>query len=61
MVKAGLGVALLNEIGSGFIDGSVCVRRLSPPQKVRIGIAARRGAAPATRLFLEALKEGLAK
>lgn len=55
MVRAGMGVALLNGIGCEFVDQSVCVRKLEPPQKVRIGIASRHKSAPATKLFLQAL------
>ena len=55
MVRAGIGVALLNEIGCELVAQSVCVRRLDPPQKVRIGIASRHKTAPATKLFVETL------
>ena len=59
MVRAGIGVALLNEIGCEFAAQSVCVRRLEPPQKVRIGIASRHKKAPATKLFVETLTKAL--
>ena len=59
MVRAGIGVALLNEIGCEFSAQSVCVRRLEPPQKVRIGIASRHKKAPATKLFVETLTKAL--
>ena len=59
MVRAGIGVALLNEIGCEFVAQSVCVRHLDPPQKVRIGIASRHKTAPATKLFVETLTKAL--
>lgn len=59
MVRAGIGIALLNEIGCEFVGDRICIRRLSPPQKVTIGIASLKKTAPATGLFLEALKKAL--
>ena len=59
MVKAGLGVGLLNWIGSGFAEEGVHVLPLDPPQRVWIGVAARRQPAPAAGLFREALLEAV--
>ena len=55
MVKAGMGIGLLNQIDCGFAKESVNVLPLDPPQRVCIGVASRVNAAPATRLFREVL------
>lgn len=61
MVEAGLGVALVNALIAGTLNGNVVFRPLDPPQYVEVGIATPPPEimSPAARRFLNFVRENM--
>ncbi len=59
MVEAGLGVSINNRLFTKDWNGNVSILPLSPPEKIMLGISvpSLREASPATRKFIECVKE----
>ncbi len=61
MVEAGLGIALVNALIAGTLNGNVVFRPLDPPQYVEVGIATPPPEimSPAARRFLNFVRENM--
>ena len=61
MVEAGLGIALVNALIAGMLNGNVVFRPLDPPQYVEVGIATPPPEimSPAARRFLNFVRENM--
>lgn len=61
MVEAGLGIALVNALIAGTLNGNVVFRPLDPPQYVEVGIATLPPEimSPAARRFLNFVRENM--
>ena len=61
MVEAGLGIALVNALIAGTLNGNVVFRPLDPPQYVEVGIATPPSEimSPAARRFLNFVRENM--
>ena len=61
MVEAGLGIALVNALIAGTLNGNVVFRPLDPPQYVEVGIATPSPEimSPAARRFLNFVRENM--